>query len=158
MVQQILTLILCLLGPIMAAQLTLIDVANESHSFNLNSLEITFTGSTLITNQGYSAPITSLSYGTFDALVETKSVAKLPTEYPRAIRFNGHSQIVLTAPYSGYATVEVFNAAGRKISSIFEGQIKKGVENTFRIPFASGLFFIHFKSGKRSETYTLNRI
>ena len=154
MVKKAISFFLLLASTIMAMQLTLIDASSTPHSFDLSTLQITFSGETLITNQGYSVPMTSLTDVTFGAGVSTKRNNTRAIQPAKSLYYKD-SRIIYTPNATGNTTVEVFNSLGRRVAILFNGNVKRGEQKSFELNISQGYYYIHIKSPERSETYAV---
>jgi len=154
MIQNVISLILCFIGPILAAQFTIVDMSNVPHAFDMNNLVITFSGNTLSTNKGYSIPLSSVKEGVFNTVVSVSPGKKGANSFKATPSLSCvNSQIVLKASSTGYASIEVFNSLGRKVGLLYDGVLIKGKKMYFPLNVSPGTYYVHYKSLKKSETY-----
>lgn len=72
--------------------------------------------------------------------------------------FNPSTEIAFSVEASGQATLEVYNALGQRVETLFDGSVEAGRSHTVRFNAAnlpSGVYFYRLQSGGRSETRKL---
>ena len=68
--------------------------------------------------------------------------------------FSDYTNVEFTSEYDAYVTVEVFNAIGQKVTSLFKGDVKAGHKNTFLFDsqkYAEGMYIV--RVGSNSVDY-----
>jgi hypothetical protein len=157
MVNYVVALVFCLVSLTQAAeQFYLVETSGSSRAFNMSTLEITFQGGTLITNQGYSVAIPSLRDGTFqDVVTVNRPAASTELAKPSLLFLEGI--ISYNHSYGGDVSIQVFNSQGRLVKTLFKGNIPNGQTKTFNLNVSQGMFYIHLRTTKNSETYTYRK-
>ena len=106
-------------------------------------------------NSTITAPVTVLRSN----VQQTENVSKIsvsasPNPYTDKVRF------VIKSPYSGKASLEVYNMLGQKLHTVFEGHVQAGVSQTieYRVPdiYRSTLIY-QFRQAGKVETGKLLR-
>ena len=71
--------------------------------------------------------------------------------------FNGSTRILFRIPYAEFATLELFDVLGRKITTAFKGVVQPGIHSVSLSSdlLASGLYFYRLTSGTYRETKKL---
>jgi hypothetical protein len=112
----------------------LVDNSGVARQADLSTLEITISNGVLTTNQGYSAPVTSIKELTFGGSVSNKIESVVISGVTKEVSYvNNHIRVTPSA-----LPVSIFNSAGQLIES--HGS------NVFYIPFkrAPGTYIVRY--------------
>jgi hypothetical protein len=133
---------------------TIVNTSGVPVQFDLSTLEITFSGSTLITNKEYSSPLASIREITFDYVVSNNVGVTAPVKKSTPLRYVDGS-IIFEPSVTGAASVRMFNARGQLVASLFEGVVVKGSQAILPVKKVTGTYFIKLTAIDIQETYVI---